>query len=152
MQSTTPETHSLRICRQRNAVHVESRRGGIMVIAMVCLVITTLILGSLLKMVTMHHTQMRYEQQRIQADWLAEAGLERAADKLTADPNYSGETWQIPAAEMGGEQGGSVQIAIEPAPGHPDQRIVSVAAIFPTETKRFAKRSKKVTVRAQAKP
>lgn len=131
---------------------IQARRGGIMVVAMVCLVLTTLILGSLLKLVTMHHTQSRFEQQRVQADWLAEAGLERAADNLSRDAGYSGENWQISAEEIGGTNTGSVEIAIKPSPGNRDERIASVVATFPADTTRYAKRSKTAVVRVPARP
>ncbi|MEX2285766.1 MAG: hypothetical protein WD648_01675 [Planctomycetaceae bacterium] len=128
------------------------RRGGVLVVAMICLVLISLILSSLLKLSTMHHRQMRYEQQQLQADWLAESGLERAAGRLAADRNYSGETWKVSAADLGQQDGGEVQISLAAVADRPEVRAISVVAIYPSESSQFAQRSHQVTVRINAEP
>jgi hypothetical protein len=95
---------------------------------------------------------MRAEQQRLQADWLAESGLERAAAKLAADQNYSGETWEIAAADLGSGMAGAVTIVVAPHAGNATERKVSVEAVYPSDTSRVAKRSKQAILRVNAKP
>src|SRR5262245_49285586 len=68
--------------RDRIVRSTPGRRGAFLIVALICLVIATLLLGSLLKLATVQHRQMLSEQARLQAEWLAESGLARAAHKL----------------------------------------------------------------------
>jgi len=123
------------------------RRGAILLMVMICLLIATLILGTLLKTAMTHRRQMRSEQMRMQADWLVESAIERAVHHLETDPNYQGETWTIPAADLNNRDSGRVRIAIrKPADGSAG-RILNVEAIYPVGTPRQAKRTKQISVR-----
>jgi type II secretory pathway component PulK len=65
------------------------------------------------RMVADYRRQRRVEQ-RTQAEWLAEAGVRRAAARLTIDPEYHGETWTISAQELNQQAGAAVEISVEP--------------------------------------
>jgi len=54
------------------------------------------------------------QHDRVQARWLAEAGVRRGAARLLADSAYTGETWQIPASELGRSESAAVVIHLEP--------------------------------------
>jgi Tfp pilus assembly protein PilV len=77
--------------------------------------------------------QSRQAEQRLQADWLAESGLERAAARLAAKLDYSGEVWNIAAAELSGPDGARVEIRVSPVAGRAGSRRVTVAADFPAD-------------------
>ncbi|MGE3315378.1 MAG: hypothetical protein AB7O26_09695 [Planctomycetaceae bacterium] len=126
-----------------------SRRGAVLVVAMVCLVIASLILGVLAHIGMLHYRQQRAEQERAQTEWLAEAAIERAADRLTADAGYSGETWEIDSAELGGVFDGRVQISVS---AEANDRLITVAATYPSNSSPFARVSKQVTLRINTQP
>lgn len=108
-----------------------SRHGAFLVVALICLLLSTALLGTLLTMVQSQRRQMVREQMRAQADWLAESALERAAAKLRADAGYSQETWSIPAGELRGDDPGEVAIQVERPENQPGLRLVHVEATYP---------------------
>ena len=52
---------------------------------LVCLVIVTLISGALLKVGLAHRDWVRGQERQLQAEWLAQAGLDRALARLAAE-------------------------------------------------------------------
>ncbi|WP_152053836.1 hypothetical protein [Tautonia marina] len=77
------------------------RRGGAALVALVCLSVMGVVVVGLLRVSKARADQLRRIEWQRQADWLVEAGLERAAVRLKADPTYDGETWSIPADSPG---------------------------------------------------
>lgn len=122
------------------------RRGGFLIVAMICLLLSTVLVGTVLTLVQAQRRQMTQEQICLQTDWLAESGLERAVARLKADAAYTGETWSVTADELGGAEAGEVMIDIRPVENHPDQRIVHVEAIYPAGAKQAVRRTRQTTV------
>jgi Tfp pilus assembly protein PilX len=98
---------------------------------MICLVVATLILGSLLKLALLRQRQAFHEQARLQAEWLAESGLERAAHRLAASADYAGETWAIPAGAPGQLGEAAIKITVHKSETQPTSRTVVVEAVYP---------------------
>ena len=117
-----------------------------MLAVLVCVVLVSLITLTLVKLTLAQRSQAQRELWRMQADWLVESGLERAAAKIANDGEYVGETWSVPAEQLGGGRAGEVQIKVSPLEGQPQQRQVRVEAIFPADTDQRAKSSKQVTI------
>ena len=109
------------------------RRGLAILPAFVCLILVTLFCGVLLKLAASHRLLVRSEQKRLQADWLVQSGLERAAARLAADAGYRGETWEIAAKEMAAGAPGVVRIAVEPIEKASNRRRVRVEADYPRD-------------------
>lgn len=124
----------------------QERSGVVLVPVLVCLMIVASLAASLLRSGFVRRDQARAEAVRLQADWLAESGLERAATALRRDPGYLGETWKLSADDLGGQGPGEVLIAVEPAPGATGRRIVRARAIYPADAIRSARRTKQVTL------
>jgi Tfp pilus assembly protein PilX len=103
--------------------------------AMVALLVVTLVAGALVRSLIAAHRQSRQYADELQAQWLAEAGLARAAARLRADANYQGEVWTVPLGANGDNtnaaESGQVTIAVAAA----TQRI-TVEAIYPTDEHR----------------
>jgi hypothetical protein len=124
------------------------------VAVLVCLVIVTLISGALLRLGIAHRDQVRAQERRIQAEWLAQAGLDRARARLAASANYPGENWQLTAADLGLAPAGSdrgpaaalVVIKVEQPVSSPDQRLIKVQADFPPDPPRRARHSAQLLV------
>jgi len=118
------------------------RRGLTAVAVLVCLVVVTLISGVILKVGLAHRNQVRAQERQIQAEWLAQAGLDRALFRLAESAGYTGESWLIAGTDLGlagpvGPGSGPaarVQIAIEKASDSPRRRLIKVQADFPPDS------------------
>lgn len=77
------------------------RRGGALIIALVLLTVASLLGVVVVRSVIAHARQLQRTPWRLQAEALVEAGLNRAAAQLATSPDYAGETWRIPAADLG---------------------------------------------------
>ena len=126
-----------------------SRRGAVLIVAMVCLGLATIMLGTLLRAATAQSRQGRHETHRLQAAWLAESGVERAAHRLAADAEYKGEEWSVRAADFGGRHAGRVVIRVAPPEGDSPARRVSVEAVFPADSTVPVRSTKQVSISVQ---
>lgn len=119
------------------------RSGAFLIIAMICLLLTSALLGRLLQTASIERRQVRLEADVLQAEWLAESALDRAAAKLSADDSYKGETWTLTAKELGGTQAGRAVIRVLPAKSS-EQKILDVVAHYPAEGSHSVQRSKQI--------
>jgi type II secretory pathway component PulK len=130
------------------------RRGLTAVAVLICLLIVTMISAALLKVGVAQRAQARAQERALQAEWLAQAGLDRALARLAAKADYGGETWEIAAAELrsgepnSAEQGPAARVVInvQQAAGSPGQRLVKVQADFPPDHARRARHSTQLLV------
>lgn len=130
-----------------------NRRGGVLIVVLVVLIIAASILGSVLKLAGSYRRDQVSEQNKAQADWLAESGLERAVHRLQSDPAYSGETWKCSPEELQRFDGGEVVIRVESVKQKPEERRVIIEAVFPSGAATPARRTKELTVpQPSAKP
>jgi Tfp pilus assembly protein PilX len=80
---------------KRSRLH-RARRGTVLVATLVCLVITTALVGSMLQAALRARRQLQIDCDVRQAELLVASGLRRAAYRLAAETGYRGETW-VPA-------------------------------------------------------
>ena len=120
-----------------------------MIVAMVCLVLASTLLGTLLRMAWIGRTQAKIEAAALQAEWLAESGLERAAAKLADDANYAGETWNVAAEDLDTRHAGQVEIQVAPSQ-QSGQKSIQVTAQYPAGQTPSATRSKRIEVNIKA--
>jgi len=120
------------------------RRGAVLVIVMVCLMLIMLLMASLLKSALMQRRQIIKEQFRVQAEWILESALERAARQRLNDPDYQGEVWQISPVDLGTRYAGSAEIKLKPE--GKDDRLISIEARvhYPENTSFSITRTKKI--------
>jgi hypothetical protein len=85
-----------------------SRGGVVVIVALVCLLIVTSIVGSMLQSALRARRQLHAERDCRQTELLLEAGADRAAASLAATPEFRGDTWEVPAAEIVGHGAGRV--------------------------------------------
>jgi type II secretory pathway component PulK len=119
------------------------RRGAVMFAVLVSLVVVTALVAGWTSDGLSLSRKSRDAEQRLQADWLAEAGLDRAAARLAVDHNYSGETWTIAPAELSSADGGRVEIHVA-ATGA--SRRISVAADYPADPQRRCRIRKEIVL------
>ncbi len=133
---------------------LDRRRGLTTVAVLICLLVLGLIAGVLVKLGVAYRDQVRTEERRLQAEWLAEAGVDRALARLAGDADYAGESWEIPADALGltaaktPEKGPAAVVAIEvERPKDQDgDVIVRARADYPPDPPRRVRVSREVVV------
>lgn len=113
-------------------MHTRKRSRGVAMIAVLAMM---MIVGgfslTIVRSLAARRQMLRGEEQRIQAEWLAEAGLERAAAKLRATGGAVPETWDIPDEELGDRGAGRVTIRWDEATPDTLDRRVHIEAEYP---------------------
>lgn len=122
------------------------RRGAAIIPVLVCFILIMLISAALLQLVFAERGLDRQEERRLQAEWLAEAGLERAAARLSASRDYKGETWEVAADDLGGKDAGRLTIAVETPKDEQALRRVIVQADYPTVPERRARQRRSLVI------
>ena len=107
------------------------RRGVLVVVVIVAMLVMSLLSLSIARTGIEQFRNVRRQQDRIQSQWLAQAGLERALAALEEDADYTGEVWSISAADLHASQGAEVTIRIESPKEDVRQRVVRVSSEFP---------------------
>ena len=122
------------------------QRGAILVVVLVCLAVATAMSVVVVKQIAAERQAVQMNHRRLQASWLAEAGIERAAARLAADPKYAGETWTISANELAAGESGVVKIQVEAIAGQPERRSVRVEADYRDAPELNCRRVKQILV------
>lgn len=130
------------------------RRGITSVAVLICLLVITLMSGVLFKIGVAHRAQVRAQERQLQAQWLAQAGLDRALFRLAASPGYTGETWQIAPGDLtpnatdgaGHKLAAVVRIKVEPAGASREAKRIKVQADYPPDPPRRARHSLQMQV------
>ncbi len=126
--------------------HPRPRRGLTSVALLIALFLVGLIAAAILKVAVARRAEVAREERRLQAGWLAESGMGRAAARLAASAAYTGEVWEIPADEFGGRGAGTVTIRVEPIADRPARRRVSVQADYPSGSGSRARKSQETVM------
>ncbi len=117
------------------------RRGAVLIVSLVCLVIVMALVSTMLVGAMRSSRQLRVERDLVQCELLLQAGLDRAARDLAANPaRYSGETLDIPASEIGGSAAGRVTIEVTRMDNELPQ--VRVQAEYPAGSEHSIRRSR----------
>jgi hypothetical protein len=130
------------------------------VAVLVCLIIVTLVSAALLKLGVAQRELARTQERRLQAEWLAQSGIERALARLAGDREYAGETWSISAAELGqseppavnaestpvGSASAIVTIAVARMPSDGLRRRIRVQADYPRDPPRRSRHTKEIMI------
>lgn len=70
------------------------RRGALLVCVLVCLLVASALVTTMLRHTLRSRREVRVNHQRIQTEFLLDAGILRAAHQLKKSPKYVGESWQ----------------------------------------------------------
>jgi len=135
-------------------------RGMTVVAVLVCLVIVTLISGAILKASAARRLLTINQEHRLQAEWLAESGAQRAVARLTRERDYTGETWSLGLDDLVQNQRGPtaketagsdktaarITITVESVPAEANRRRVHIQADYPLDEPRRARHSKEIMI------
>ena len=119
-----------------------SRRALTTVVVLVCLIVITLIGAALLKVGLAQRKAVRSEEHRLQAEWLAESGLDRALARVTLDRNYRGEEWPIRPEDL--------SLGALASVGEPSSSAAQPAAVITISVERIAESANRRRIRVQA--
>jgi Tfp pilus assembly protein PilV len=122
------------------------RRGVVLLVAVVCIAVASVIFVSLLQLSAAERRRVEAEAWQVQAAWLAESAVERAVARLAADPNYQGETWSLSPGELGTPHNAVVIVQVETIPEQKQRRLIRVQADYPDHPQHRARHSKQITV------
>jgi type II secretory pathway pseudopilin PulG len=121
------------------------RAGAFLLVAIVCLIVLTAVMGLLLKTSLQRQKQQRSFEHQVQVRWLAESELDRAAARLRADPEFSEETRQIAAEEISGAHAAEVSISVNKSEtdSHPE---ITVVVTYPVGSPEAIRQTRKLIV------
>ena len=127
------------------------RRPGLVSVAvLIALIIIAIIGAGLLKVALARRAEVQVEERRLQAEWLAESGVERALARLSASGDYAGENWEIPSEDLGGRGPATVAIQVNRAADQPDHRKVRVQADYPSGSTLRSRQSRDLIVQLKS--
>lgn len=109
------------------------RTGAILATVLVALLVVMMLGAALTNAFLARRQLVRESEWQQQGFWLAESAMQRAAHRLATEPDYAGDTWNLPPDQINGTRAGVASIRIEavsePQPGH---RII-VDASYPSD-------------------
>jgi hypothetical protein len=85
------------------------------------------------------------QSRQAQAECLAASACRRAEAKRAQDAKYTGETWRLSPADMGGRDGAVVQIRIA-AKSDKDDPVIHVDADYPDDPFNRARVSREIKI------
>jgi type II secretory pathway pseudopilin PulG len=93
--------------------------------AMVAIVLAGTLAIALVQAALAQRKQAEVDRRQMQAEWYAEAGVDRALSALQADADYAGETWTVTETRDSRERSAEIAIQIDRETQPP--RLVVVA-------------------------
>jgi type II secretory pathway component PulK len=132
------------ICRRQPL----PRSGAIMVFALIAFLLASMLIAAMLRTASMSHRQMKREEFRIQASFLADAGCARAIGRLRGNPEFRGETWSVPAQELSGDRTAIVELTVTSPAEAPGGKSVSAVVEYPSGNADRVRITRSVTVLA----
>jgi hypothetical protein len=94
------------------------------------------------------HRELHRERDLRQTKLLLQAGSDRAIFRLANDPNYPGETWELPSASIADRGDGRVTIEIS-SNADPNAKTAKVVAEYPFGDEWSIRRSRTFHIQAQ---
>jgi len=120
--------------RVKTRSHQDARRpGAALLMTIVCLMVIATLAVCLARTLVAEHRQSRWRGNQLQAFWLAESAIERAAARLAATRDYAGEEWQVKLPLSGAAVQARAAIRVESVAGQFLQRRIVVEARCPAE-------------------
>jgi Tfp pilus assembly protein PilX len=130
----------------------QKRKGAALVCALACLVVVTIMTGVLLRRAALERDRIRAAERQLQAAWLADSALDRAAAALAVSREYKGETWTPAAADIGGPDSGRVAISVQAVDGQPGKRKLTAQADYPADTPYRIRQTKELLLEIDSLP
>ena len=115
----------------------QTRKGSVLIVVLVCLGFAATLMMGALRMGLQQRRQSRNERDLLQTEWLLDAGVRLAVQKLTADKDFDGQTATFDQG-LQPEHEGVIKIQVYDQPDEKDSRLVSVVATLERAEGQFA--------------
>jgi type II secretory pathway component PulK len=129
----------------RECLRRKHRCGTVLIAAIVCLAIIVAMVGSMLTAALAAGRQLRAERNLRQCELLLQAGVDRAAQRLTTERDYRGETWTLAADQITGSGEAQVTIEVTATSGDGTQQL-AVVAEYPAGSETSTRRSRTISL------
>jgi len=117
---------------RRSSHRVRRSHGAVLVAALVAMLVAMSLLAAMLQGTLRAKRQLRAERDLRQTELLVEAGLGRAAWRLSHDGEYRGETWNVPAGEFASRDDAQIIITVKPAAAGQSKQV-DIVARYPAD-------------------
>ncbi len=118
------------------ASHRSLRRGFGIIPVITLFAIAVTICAIWTKASLSQHRDQLLREDRVQASWLADAGVRRGAARLASNAEFVGETWEVPGDQFGRRFSAAVVIRIEPIEVSPGAVRIVARASYPKDRPR----------------
>ena len=105
------------------------RRASILICVLVCLAVATALVVQATQSALRARRDVRSQRHLRQTELLLEAGVQRAAQRLSANADYAGETWDLSAQAIPGCDSAEIVIAVSSLDGDWPRRVQVVARL-----------------------
>jgi type II secretory pathway component PulK len=122
------------------------RCGMALIAALVALAVTSAVFAGILAGAATLRRQVRTHREQAQVRYLVDAGIQRAIARLRDSSSYRGETWLVPADQLGGSSPAEVVIQLSERENDPEKIEIAVRAEYPQNEFRRVRESRTVTV------
>ena len=126
------------------------RRGLASVAVLIALIVIAIIGAGLLRVALARRAEVGMEERRLQSEWLAGSGVERALARLSRSDDYTGETWEIPPEDFGGRGPATVAIQVDRVADEAGRRKVRVRAEYPAGSSLRSRQSREILVQLKS--
>lgn len=109
-------SYAMRPVRRSKCRPAANRDGLMVIVALVCLLVISSIIGSMIKNAIFTRRELLTERDLRQTELLLQAGAHRAAARLAATPDFKGDAWELPAASIANYGSGRVTTEITRTP------------------------------------
>jgi type II secretory pathway component PulK len=123
-----------------------ARRGVALILVLVFLGLAALFATVWLVAANSVTHNLRLWEDRSQARWLAESGLDRAAAALAKDQNHAGNQWTIPANEFDGRYSATIKTAVHKSEDDSQKRAINAVVELQFGNETIVRTSKKITI------
>jgi type II secretory pathway component PulK len=106
---------------------LSSRSGSILIVVLVCLTFAATVLFGALRTSLQQRRQLRNEHDSVQTEWLLDAGVRLANEKLRLDKSYAGQTIKFEEG-LRDDQIGVVEIVVSKVSGSEERQLAQVSA------------------------
>ena len=113
----------------RESAHRRSRTASILVCVLVCLAVATALVTATLQSALRARRDVRAQRQLRQTELLLEGGVQRAAQRLSANADYTGETWDLAAESVPGYDSAQIKITVSSVDGDWPRQVQVVARL-----------------------
>ena len=114
----------------RQTDYPRPRRGAILAIVLVSLLVAAMLGAGLTRTVLIHQQQMSVLTRQQQSYWLAEAAVQRTIRHIDDTSDYAGDTWEVPADVLGDSRTAQVTVTAERHDDQEDLRHIRVAVLL----------------------